>query len=406
MNRYDTYYVDWSIKVIAFILRPLAKITQPFCKNIMLGSPAGVGSLGDQAMLQPLQDLAVSRGANVKQLLIEGREPFNLEHTCCSPFYTRYVSRFDELRFMISMLKCDSLVILGADVFDGRYNIDFSLRYLKLANIAALLGKNVRYTGFSFSTKASEDVIKHTNASSNKIKFLIRDPDSFERFRDITSLDNSFLVADNAFNLSPRLLAKSAVECKEWIKSHQDNNLFIGVNANVLTTDDRAAMIKILAKELEVLCEDERLRFVFVPHDFREKQSDHDTLSEMLDLIPDVYKNRFYLLGKDINSWDVKAIAKNLDLVLTGRMHFAIAAMGGGTPAVTFSYADKFSGLYKHFELDASVLEMDPRIAYKKAGYVSQFVRRQIEDLNELTSSLQKRLPFVKDMARINLLDL
>ena len=40
-----------------------------------------------------------------------------------------------------------------------------------------------------------------------------------------------------------------------------------------------------------------------------------------------------------------------VDLVLTGRMHLAIAALGMGTPPLCVAYMDKFEGLFHLFDI-------------------------------------------------------
>ena len=48
----------------------------------------------------------------------------------------------------------------------------------------------------------------------------------------------------------------------------------------------------------------------------------------------------------------VKRIVSALDLVVTSRMHLAIAAMSRSVPAVSFAYQGKFEGLYRFFDFE------------------------------------------------------
>lgn len=403
MNATQISKIDFSIKCAIIIFRPIAWLLKPFCKYIMVASPAEKGSLGDQAMVQPLQDLALQKQMNVKQFYPKGQMPQKVQNSCAPPFEFAMVSRKDELLFILNLLFCESIVFIGADVFDGRYNVNVCLKYLKFANIASDMGKKARYLGFSFSSKPAPEVVKCVKDSSAEIEFFVRDCDSYERFVSFTNVRNRQLVADNAFNLRPNLEALTGKECSVWIKSQPEGSVFIGVNANTHTAQRVEQMYDAYAREINILSKVPENHFVLVPHDMREGQSDYSSLLNILQRLPEEVQQRCFLLGKDIDAWDVKALAQSLDIIITGRMHFAIAALGVGTPAVCITYADKFNGLFKHFSLQPEEFAIEPEIAYGEIGIMSRNVESKLATITELKESVRNELVKVKQLAKINL---
>lgn len=48
-------------------------------------------------------------------------------------------------------------------------------------------------------------------------------------------------------------------------------------------------------------------------------------------------------------------------MVVTGRMHVAIASLSQIVPVICYSYGDKFTGLLEHFNLEADKLIVSPK---------------------------------------------
>ena len=63
------------------------------------------------------------------------------------------------------------------------------------------------------------------------------------------------------------------------------------------------------------------------------------------------FPDRVEMLRPPLNAWELKHLAGMVDLVLTGRMHLAIAALGMGTPPLCVAYMDKFEGLFHLFNI-------------------------------------------------------
>jgi polysaccharide pyruvyl transferase WcaK-like protein len=69
----------------------------------------------------------------------------------------------------------------------------------------------------------------------------------------------------------------------------------------------------------------------------------------------------------------VKSVVAELDLVVSGRMHLVIAALGAGVPAAGIPYQNKFEGLFRHFGLDDVIVT--PAEAFGNDGLADLIIR-------------------------------
>lgn len=96
---------------------------------------------------------------------------------------------------------------------------------------------------------------------------------------------------------------------------------------------------------------------------------------------------------------EVKAICGELDLVLSGKMHLAIACLGQATPVACISYQDKFEGLFQQFDLENMIIE--PTEAFQP-GRLADFLWPLIEKRKEIRHHIQLKLPYIQQLAQAN----
>jgi polysaccharide pyruvyl transferase WcaK-like protein len=114
--------------------------------------------------------------------------------------------------------------------------------------------------------------------------------------------------------------------------------------------------------------------------------------------VADRFGPRLHMVDGLLDAWDAKAIAGAVDLVLTGRMHFAIAALGQGTPPVSVVYQGKFEGLMQHFGLEAEPLLLAP----DKVGSGDAALAAATANAERLRSKILAVLPRVEALSRSN----
>jgi polysaccharide pyruvyl transferase WcaK-like protein len=96
----------------------------------------------------------------------------------------------------------------------------------------------------------------------------------------------------------------------------------------------------------------------------------------------------------------IKRLTRQLDLVFTGRMHLAIAALGSTTPTLSIAYQDKFEGLYQHVDLSSEHI-LSPRQCL--GGELLTKIRQACAQRHDNRERIRERLPQVMALAKRNL---
>ncbi len=267
-------------------------------------------------------------------------------------------------------------------------------------NLAASIGIPTSFISFSFSASPAERVIEKLKGCHKSITFHSRDPKSKDRFEKFTDR-TCYQVADLAFSMRPNKSSEKYIEIRDWIKEQKENSsLIIGLNINQLPLDLEKDQIlsNYLSALNKILLAKPNLRFVFIPHDFREKQSDDSILSQLLSKLD--YKDKVIMLRGPFTSDVAKAAAGELDLLMTGRMHLAIAALSQGVPSYCFTYKNKFEGLMQLLGLNNNLFSSEQQ---RDPECILETLNKAIENHSSQHSQLAERLSSVKEMSAENL---
>jgi polysaccharide pyruvyl transferase WcaK-like protein len=142
------------------------------------------------------------------------------------------------------------------------------------------------------------------------------------------------------------------------------------------------------------------LALVLVPHDRRPLYSDVSSLFALSDVLPSNVARSTALLEQPGTAADVKAIVAKCDLVLAGRMHLAIAALGSGVPVGSLGYQGKCEGLFRHFDLEDLVLDWREAIQPDRLrSWLAPVVSRR----EQIAAQIAVRLPAILELANMNL---
>ena len=311
----------------------------------------------------------------------------------------------DQFRFVRLVSRYDYLYCLGADMMDGFYSDNSTLRRTHLAALAASTGANTAILGFSFNEQPTPVSVKHLSELPASVRLCCRDPISHKRLTRYVkrSVD---LVADVAFLLEPAKDSNLAARVSKWIRDQQAaGQTVIGVNANFLTFQSRPNLevgdfVKLYVDALiELFYEDQTLSFLMIPHDFRGKNSDVALAKAILKALPSAIKPYCMQVPTPCSAAEIKSICTDLDIVLTGRMHLAIACLSQGTPVVGIPYQGKFEGLFDHFELQG--MTSAPEQAFQP-GYLASFLAATIPKRKDIREHIHSKLAKVKALASSN----
>jgi polysaccharide pyruvyl transferase WcaK-like protein len=303
------------------------------------------------------------------------------------------------VRFLFELSRCRCLVILGADVIDGRYDLDQALLYLHACRLAAEAGVPARVASFSFSDKPAPQVVNSFARMPQAVRFFVRDPVSLERFRSATGQEAT-LAADAAFLMAPTAESQTAREairvCREW-RAH--GHTLIGVNLNPLTLPGLEEGVDAYAAEISALMRERpEIRLLLVPHDTRPLHSDAEALSRLLARL-DGTGSRAAIVRPPLDAWDARAVVREMDVVVTGRMHLAISALSQAVPTIGVAYMGKFEGLMQHFSLRSSLVSTQEIL---RAGVLRRMVEEVLARRVEQVATIERALPAVIELARRN----
>lgn len=313
--------------------------------------PHGFGD--EMLMLGYLEGLNERFAGNIYALSIHGQGGFNVHFHGHSVkmlgFHKEWVSSSSYEEFANIISTFTHFTVIGADVLDGAYGANNSIQRLRFLNIAAKMGVKTAITGCSFNgTKDSR--IRRLLITAEKSGTVInaRDRVSFNRLR--LFLKNTKEVADLAFLVNAEKyavadrIATIRNRAENWKKT---NGSTIGINLCGWHIKDKDIFFDRFISALSQMQDSQKnIAIILLPHDTRtDRWSDLDTLEEFRSRLG----SRIEIIGtpQEIKSGiDAKQVVSCCDVLLTGRMHLAIAAHDQGVPAVSFGYQGKFEGFY------------------------------------------------------------
>lgn len=372
---------------------------------------SGIGSLGDEAMAvavtnrlrdaDPEAKITVVCHhdvdlAAVPNMGVAYDDVFSLEgYFAPMPGARRIGALADLLR------SATHLVLVGADVMDGRYSDSRSYRRWRLAIAGRDLGLRTAVIGFSFSDRATPRVMRYLRRNGDALNLCCREPVSAGRLSSLLRRDVGS-AADLAFLLPPQALrSDGAVKAANFADSSRPT---VVVNINSLSFAQSSAAFDsevirgAYVPLLQRLHAATGCAFLLLPHDIRPRASDVTQLHILDRLLGDTVPT--HVVVDRITAGEVKHLCGSAQLVLTGRMHLGIAALGAGVPALFFDYQGKVQGLLHLID--------KPEWSYSADDlrYPEVFARRMATMLtahDALTADLQERVPAIRSLATRNL---
>lgn len=330
---------------------------------------AACGSLGDEAAL-----LGLARGFDQFEVFARHANDW---------------PNFPPIRTADACADKSHFLTIGADVFDGSFGVGCTREIVAMHQRAAEREVPVRaVVGFSFRPNVSREVLDEIARMPAGVKFVPRDPLSFDAFTKQTGRGAEVLRgADPAFLMQPAGFQKHTRAVEGWAGAHRAaGRRIVGLNLSGLLYSKRRDIFAALEKC--VYDARNECAFLLLPHDFRGEASDMRPLFELW------YSNPGHtLIARDAGAADVKALCGLLDFVVTGRMHVAIAALGMGVPAAVIDYNHKVRGLLSMFGHEELAID-------SAASATAAFDSLQ-KNVVPLIGQVRAALPRVMNLARL-----
>ncbi len=373
--------------------------------------PDDPGSLGDEAMLAASMKRLAQQGikhigiVNLKSS-VSWENLDSIAETINLRSYFVHNSWKARFRFVQMISRYDRFYCIGADVMDGFYSDNRTLRFIELVAMAAKTGANVTVLGFSFNKQPTPNAVRALANLPACVRLCSRDPVSYQRLSQHLQRPVD-LVADVAFLLKPAQNSDLAIGVSTWVRQQQSSKrIVIGVNANSLHLKSLPQLefddlVRLYADALiELFSSQPSISFLMIPHDFRGKESDVSLAQAILARLPTEMKPYCMQVPTPCSAAEIKYICAGLDLVFTGRMHLAIACLGQGVPVVGLTYQGKFEGLFDHFSLEGMTIA--PEKAFQP-GTLANFLTGAIAKRENIHQSIQAKLQSVHELAALNL---
>jgi polysaccharide pyruvyl transferase WcaK-like protein len=367
------------------------------------------GSLGDEAMMTALAQRVLARGAREVALLSSDlNDAWGIPGTTAAVVSDEGVlgAYTEAFRFVSAVLRHEHCYVIGADVLDGYYSESTALRLLRLAAAAADAGVPCTIAGFSLNAAPRPAVVHALRTLPESVRLVCRDAVSQRRLVQHVGRPAD-LAADLAFLLAPAVDSPGVREILGWIEAQKrDGRLVIGINANPLVAarDGEGADAVLAARYGDMLVDlasdASRASFVLIPHDVRPGIGDVDVIARIAASLPSAVRARCRMIDAGVRAAEVKAICGALDVVVSGRMHLAIAALGQSVPAACIAYQGKFEGLFQHFQLGDLTIEPDKALI---PGALSAFVGGMLDRRAAIRESIARALPGVLALATKNI---
>ena len=376
---------------------------------------AGPGSLGDEAMLVAAGDILSRFG--IDKLTVVSYGPNEDWKTLGAfgavvPFGQRYQTDFwTTCRELITYFRdATHFLVLGADVMDGYYNPYEAVRRVIYTRIAAAAGLQTAIGSFSFNDSPHPRSVAALKSLDPATALIARDPVSQRRLQHRIA-HHVALGADIAFLLQPAAATPVVAALQTWLTTaRREGRQIVGINANYLVAPDHRRedrgeeMVAAYAAGLTEFLRSRRdVCLVLIPHDYRRMAGRYDDL-QLLRMIagrlPGEFTPQVRLIDQPLRAAEAKAIAAELDLVVSGRMHLAIAALGAGVPAAGITYQGKFEGLWVHFGLTGASL--DPERLFSP-GALASFLRDCTNQCSSWRATIREQNPRIRDLALVNL---
>ncbi|SEN51482.1 Polysaccharide pyruvyl transferase family protein WcaK [Loktanella fryxellensis] len=375
---------------------------------IMPGDPQCIaGSVGDEAMIAVVIDryratcpdlkvaVLCSKGAPEAVVRARGLRPVIL------PGGWNFADRMAEI---LALNDFDALVVVGADVMDGYYSPDYSTQMIIAADLAARSGLQTTVLGFSFNARPTKALAHRLARLHRGVALNVRDQTSLDRIRRFAPV-SARLVADSAFLLSPGTIDTATAR---WIAGErQAGRRVIGVNLHPMLVRGAAPgqldhLVARMTRAIAAADATTPLSWMLIPHDYRDTTGDGDMLclTPLMDRLAALPGLRVRLFEGTHPAATLKALAGQMDGIVSGRMHLAIAALGMGVPVLCLTYQDKFEGLFRHFDLPARYLLSPADLA--DGPLLTDTLCHFLQALPALTARVRHHTPGVMTLALQN----
>lgn len=373
---------------------------------------AGFGSLGDEAMmlglLSTLKSYAMPPDIDLLSIypgpgwpLVRGATDMICLARNAFPEKPDWVAALSSL-----FERYDAFILIGADVLDGYYSVEESLERLEMVATATQCGLLTSIMGFSVNAQIAPPVAQALRALPESVRLFARDAVSVRRL-NACGVQGVQSAADLAFLMQPRVgpAPFNLVEVEHWLAEMRASGrrlVACCLSTQVLEIIEKRdpEFVKSFARFLARLMDGHGVSVLLLSHDLRPARNNNDDVSLAMRLSQELaglfgHEQRHRAVFPS-SADEAKRLMGQIDLLLSARMHLAIAALGMGRPVIGLGYQGKFEGLLERFGLSNWLIESESF----QFDALRQICEQALNTLPESALRVQARLPEVADLSR------
>lgn len=357
-------------------------------------APTGGGNIGDQALIEAAfralkgNITVVGTAANSITIPLADRERVKFESAGGFIYLPPFLRIMNAFRLARLMSTARTFSVVGADLMDGAYNPGASLARSSALWLAAKQRIPSVLLGCSWAN-ASVDSCASALARAGRAgaQLNFRDATSHERALG-QGIDTAVLTSDIVF--SDDNMDDQHILSAFCATAHNEGRKVALVNASGLVAKKLPQTQEYVTIIEELLRKD--FSIILLPHVFRATGDDLGECKKIMEVIPS--STNVTLVESVLSPSAIRSLCRDADLVITGRMHLAVMALGRGVVPITLGTHGKVEGLYRHFQ--GLNFYVDPQ-----AGF-GHNVAKLIPEAMLQNSEWKASLPAVEALAKAN----
>ena len=347
-------------------------------------APRITNNVGDRALTEG--SLALIPASNVALICRDGEEyqdkieklflfPQSAEAGTFADF-VKYMRRFKR-----EIGSCSAVLIVGADIMDGKYGDRTSTLRWKLAGWLASKSVDTSLFSMSWNERPTSAALGGAKAAcSAGVKIFARDELSLSR------LHNSGITAQLASDVS-FLRTDQQQPNLQVQEKFSDSAKNVLVNVSDWVTDNEE-MFDLIVAALSSL--PENYRIIYVPMVHYGANTDTVACGKLADKVPG------WILPELPKPAELRWMAARSEFSISARMHCCLIGFAAGLPSIGLEYQGKFKGAFRTFGLaDLAILPDEFSDAFPKA------FSQVMTDSGEIRKSILAQLPEVVASARV-----
>lgn len=315
-------------------------------------------------------------------------------------FIDGFDDRVNFLKLLFLIKNCSLVYVIGADIMDGTYRVHNSINRLRVIELANRIGVKAQISGFSVSKNILPVVKAKFIKVAKDVRLKIRDVESYVRMKDFIPAEQLILTNDIAFicpDVPASYQSKTYEDYKTWVAAAKaKGKSIIGVCPNAIQAkkigfENYLSGFKQL---LEGFLEVGDYAFVFLYHDIRPicDEASDSTFSRILNEYFGAKSVDCFYTDQIRNGVELKGYVSLVDFTITGRMHLGISGLTFSKPMFGVSYANKFEGMVKLFDVDPNSCLID----YDKLSESKEKIRLFTKNFTAIENSVKKNIQKVK----------